>query len=98
MKQNAAERIARILGANQVRQSESNALCRCETVFTIEDHTVTAIEQQDSGAGTLVFRLMDVQIGIFQLQRQRYSFALHSREQSRADIKVQDVAEFILFG
>ena len=96
VEQHAAQAVARILRANQMRQRHRHPLGRREPVFAIENHAVAAIEHQHGRAGTLVFALMDVQIGIFQIDRHLDALTPDRREQRLADIEVQRVAELIL--
>lgn len=44
------ESVARILSANQMRESECNAFRGREAIFAIENHAVAAVEEKNGGA------------------------------------------------
>ena len=57
---------------------------------------MAAIEQQNGGAGTLVFALVHHQVGVIKLDRNGRAIALHGIEKCSANVHVKGVAEFIL--
>jgi hypothetical protein len=61
--------VAGILRADEVRERHGDALGRREAVFAVQDHRVRAVEQDDRGAGRLVVGLLDVQVGVLDVQR-----------------------------
>jgi hypothetical protein len=63
VEEHAAQAIAGILRADQVRERERHFLGGREAILAIEDHAVAAIEHQHGGAGALILGLVDVQIG-----------------------------------
>ena len=78
-----------------MRQRHRNFLGRCESVFAVEDHRVRAVEHDDRGAGALVFALVDVQVVVFEIQRQSDAFAGNRRLERSGGVEVERVAEFI---
>ena len=95
MKQNQRQRVAGILSANQMRKRHGDFLGRSEPVLAIEDHRMRAIQHKHSGAGRLVLALMNLQIGILDVQRQLQAFALNGVGECGGDVEVQGVAEFV---
>src|SRR5215468_7981939 len=98
MKQNQRKRIARILCANKLRKRHRHFLGRREAVFSVEDHAVRTIEHHDCRARRLIFALMYLKIGIFNVERQFQTIALNSRRQSSGDVEVEHIAKLILLG
>ena len=92
------QRVAGILGADQVRERHGDALGRREAVFAVENHAVAAIEQQHGSAGALVIALVHAQVGIVQLEGQPGPIAAHGVEEGGPDVQVDGVAEFIGLG
>ena len=95
MEQHAAQTVARVLCADQVRQRQRDLLGRREAVLSVEDHAVAAIEHEDRRAGALIFGLMHVKIGVLEIKRDAQALTPHGGEQCFADIEIQRVAEFI---
>ena len=98
MEQHAAQTIAGILRADQVRQRERDFLGGREAILAVENHAVAAIQHEHGRAGALILGLMHVQIGIFQWNRNFEAFALDGRKQSLADVQVDRVAELVRLG
>ena len=69
VKQHAAQRVARILRPDQVRQRQRDFLRWREAIFAIEDHAVAAIQHQHRRAGALILTLVDVQVLVFEVER-----------------------------
>ena len=92
------QRIAGILRANQMRERERDALRGREAVFAVENHAVTAIEHQHRGAGTLIFALVDHQVGIIEFDGNLAPLRCDGVEKRSTDIQIQRVAEFVMFG
>ena len=59
---------------------------------------MAAIEHQHRGTRALIFGLVDVEIGIFKIQRQFDALSLHGAKKCGADIQIENVAELILLG
>jgi hypothetical protein len=76
VKQHAAQAVAGILRADQVRQRQRHLLGRREAILAVQDHAVAAIQHQHRGAGALIFGLVHVQVGIFQIERNLQALAL----------------------
>src|SRR5579885_265966 len=89
------ERVARILRADQVRERERDLLGGREAVFAVEDHRVRAVEHDDRGARRLIILLVDVQVSVFEVERDGQALALDGREQSRVHVEVDRVAELV---
>src|SRR6478609_8194073 len=98
MKEDTAKTIARILCSNQVSKSKRDALCGREAIFPIKDHAVAAIEHQHRRTGTLILRLMHMQIRVLEVERQRKPFPLQCREKGLAHVKIQRVPELVRLG
>ena len=96
MKQDQGQRIARILGADQVRERHRNFLCRGEAVFSVKNHGVRAVEHEHGRAGRLIFALMHLQVGIFDIQRELHTLALNGAGERGSDVEIERVAEFVL--
>ena len=54
-----------------------------------------AVEHEDRGAGRLVLALVDLQVGIFDVERQREAFALDGAGERGGDVEVERVAELV---
>src|SRR5437867_8888006 len=78
-----------------MRQSQSHALGGRKAVLAVEDHAMASIQQEHRRARTFVFGLTDHQVLMLQVQRNSQTFARDSMQQSRADVEIQCVAEFI---
>src|SRR5262249_2647257 len=95
VEQHATQRIARILSANEVREGESDAFSRGETIFTVQNHAVAAVKQQNGCARALIFGLMNVQVRVFEIERKVQAFAFYRREQGGAHIEIQHITELV---
>ncbi len=95
VEQHAAQAVAGVLRADQVRERQRHLLGRREAVLAVEDHAVAAIEHQHRGAGALVFALVHVQVGIFQIERHLGAFAPDGGKERLADVEIQRVAELV---
>ncbi len=62
------ELVAGVLRADEVRERHGDALGGREAIFAVEDHRVRAVEQNDGGAGGLVVGLLDVEIGVLEIE------------------------------
>ena len=98
VEQHAAQAVAGILRADQVRQRQRDLLGGREAILAVEDHAVAAIEHQHRGAGALVLALVDVQVGVLHVERDLGALAADGGEQRLADVEVQRVAELVLLG
>ncbi len=59
---------------------------------------MAAIQHQNRGARALIFRLVYVEIGIFQLNRDLEPLPLNGRRERLADIQIEGIAEFVELG
>ncbi len=106
VEENERERIAGELGADQVRERHGDALRRREAIFAVEDHGVRAVEQNDSRAGALVVRLVDVEVAVLDIQgagmeRVGRGVVALTREdaiEGCGDVEIEGVTELILLG
>ena len=57
-----------------------------------------AVEHEHGGAGRLVLALVNLQVGVFDVERQIEAFALDGAGESRGDVEVEGVAELVGFG
>ena len=96
VKQDAVQRVAGILRADQMREGERDAFGGSEAVLAVKNHAVAAIEHQHRGAGALILALMDHQVGIIELDGHGRAVALDGIEKRSADVHVQRVAKFVL--
>ena len=79
MEEHNLERVARILGANQMRQRQGHFLCRRKPIFAVKNHRMGTVKHDHGGAGRLVVALLDVQIAVLKVERQFESLALNRR-------------------
>ncbi len=96
VEEHAAERIAGVLGLNEMLQRHGHLLGGSEAVLTIKDHAVTAIEKEDGGAGALVFALVYVQVRVFEIERDFGTFTANGGKEGLADIEIEGIAELVL--
>ena len=103
VEEDEVEGVAGELGADEMREGHGHALGRGETIFAIEDHGVGAVEQDDSGAGGLVVGLMNVDVGMKDVQRLVLfafdgggeTFAGEDTGEGGGDVKVECIAELV---
>src|SRR5205814_1295779 len=95
VKEHEAERITRVLGPDQMRERQRNALRRSESILAVKDHAVARVEQQDRRTGAFVFGLADHQIVVLEVEGNSETFARHGMKESRADVEIERVAEFV---
>src|SRR5579883_1746840 len=76
-------------------QRQGDPFCGSEPILTVEDHAVAAIQQEDGRTRTLVLRLTDHQIFVFEIERSAEAFPRHGVEQRRTDIEVQCISELV---
>ncbi len=69
VEEDEVEGVAGELGADEVGERHGDALGGGEAVFAVEDHGVGAVEQDDGGAGGLVVGLVDVEVGVLDVER-----------------------------
>ena len=60
--------VAGVLGADEVGERHRYAFGGGEAVFAVEDHGVRAVEQDYRGAGGLVVGLLDVEVGVLEVE------------------------------
>ena len=77
-------------------QRQGHLLGGRETVFTVKNHAVAAIQHQHRGARALVFALMHVQVAILHVERHFGALAPDRRKQRLTDVQIERVAELIL--
>ena len=88
------------------RERHGDALGGGEAVFAVEDHGVGAVEQDDGGAGGLVVGLVDVQVGVLDVEGRVLfagdggveAFAGEDAGERGGDVEVEGVAELVEFG
>src|SRR5579864_7995622 len=95
VKQDEAQGIAGILRANKMRERHGHALRGSETVLAIENHAVAAIEQNDCGAGAVIFALVNHEVGVRHVDGNLRALAPHGVEESFAYVEIHGVAEFV---
>src|SRR6516165_3053253 len=78
-----------------MRESHGHALRGSEAVFTIQNHAMAAVEQDNGGAGTLVLALVHHQVAILQVDGHLGSFTPNGVGESLADVEIQRVPEFV---
>src|SRR5437764_11748103 len=83
MKQNYLETVTGILGTDQMSERERYFFRRRETVFAVQDHRVRTVEQDDRRARRAVILLMNVQVLVLEIDRDREPFAGDRRQQRR---------------
>ncbi len=71
VEQNDLERIARVLGPDQMAEREGDLLGRRETIFAVQNHRVRTVKHHYRGARRLIIALVHVQVAIFEIQRNR---------------------------
>src|SRR5271156_4368456 len=80
-----------------MRESHCDFFRGREAVFTIKNHRVRTVEHEHRSAGRLVFALVDLQIGIFNVERQGETLALDGTGERGRYVEVERVAELIGF-
>src|SRR5579875_81967 len=98
MEQHAAQGIARILRADQMRERERYFLGWCKAILAIEDHAVAAIEHKHSCARAKILGLMHVEVGILLVEGKPQALALQCGKERGAHIQVEQVTKLIGFG
>ena len=78
-----------------MRERHGHPLGRRETVFSVENHAVAAIEKHDRGTRAVVFALVDHEIGVGHLDGNFGALAADGVEERGADVHVERVAEFV---
>ena len=92
------ERVAGVLGADEVGERHRHFFRGREAVFAVKDHGVRAVEQEHGGAGRLVLALMHLEVAVLDVEREAQSFALDGAGERGGDVKVQGVAELVGLG
>jgi len=93
--------VAGVLGADKVGEGHGDALGRGEAVLAVEDHGVRAIEEDDGGAGALEVGLLDVEVGVLEVEDAGgggTTFAGEDGVEGRGDVEVEGVAELVELG
>jgi len=106
VKEHKIEGVAGELGADEMRERHGDAFRWREAIFAIEDHRVGAVEQDDGGAGRLVVGLMNVDVGVVDVERGVFlaldgggeAFAREDAGECRGDVEVEGISELIEFG
>src|SRR5262245_62044881 len=81
-----------------MRQGQRHLLGWSKSVFAIEDHAVTGVQQQHGRARAFILGLTDHQVLILQIDRSPQALTRYGSEQRRADVQIESVSEFILLG
>ena len=89
------ERVSGILCADQMRQCHRYFLRGREAVLAIEDHRMRAVEHEHRRTRRLVLALVDLQVAVFDVQRQFEPFALDCIRKRGRDVEVERVAELV---
>ena len=71
VEQHDLQRVARILGLDQLGQCQRDAFGRRESILAVENHAVAAIEQEHRRAGALILALHDHEIFVRHRQPRR---------------------------
>ena len=103
VEEDEVEGVARELGADEVREGHGYALGRGEAVFPVENHGVGAVEKHHRGAGGLVVGLVDVDVGVKDIERGVFfafdgsgqTFPGEDAGQGGGDVEVESVAELV---
>ncbi len=106
MEEDEVEGVARELGADEVGEGHGDTLGGGEAVFAVEDHGVGAVEQDDGGAGGGVVGLVDVDVGVvdveggvlFAFDGGGEAFAGEDGGEGGGDVEVEGVAELVELG
>src|SRR2546427_10413505 len=77
-----------------IRRPPRSTLFPYTTLF----RSVATIEHEHGGAGTLIFALVDHQVGIVQLDGNLRPLAANSVEQGGADVEVEGIAKLVVPG
>src|SRR5208283_4691440 len=80
------------------RQRHRYFFRRREAVFAIKNHRVRAVEHKHRRARRLILALMNLQVGVLDVERQGKPFALNGAGKRGRDIEVERVAEFVSLG
>ena len=106
VEEDEVEGVARELGADEVGEGHGDAFGGGEAVFAVEDHGVGAVEEYDGGAGGGVVGLVDVDVGLVDVERGVFfafdgggeAFAGEDAGEGGGDVEVEGVAELVEFG
>src|SRR5581483_7174339 len=72
-------------------------LGRGEAVLAVENHGVRAVQHENRRARGLILALMDLQVGVVDVQRQSQALPLDRVRESGGDVEVEGVAELVGF-
>src|ERR1700730_2687727 len=95
VKEDQAEGVARILRADEMRESHGDTLRGREAIFAVENHAVAAIEKNNGGTGGLIFALVNHQVAVLHFDGNLGAFAADGIGKGLADVEIQGVAEFV---
>src|SRR5882724_9178418 len=98
VEENEIESVAGILGSNEMRERHGDALGGSEAIFAVENHAVAAVEENDGGAGRVIFALVDHEVLVLNFDGDFGAVAADSVEKSFADVEIERVAKFIRAG
>src|SRR5689334_11635736 len=81
-----------------MRESKRYFFGGSKPIFPVENHAMAAIEHHYGRARALVFSLMNVQVRIFEFERQLQPFALEGGKQRSAYVQIHDITKFVRLG
>src|SRR3989475_20622 len=95
VEQHHAQRVARELRADQVREGQRHLLCRREAVLAVQDHGVRAVEHQHRGRRRAVLGLVHHEVVVLEVDRHAQALALQRVRERGVHVEVERVTVLV---